>query len=302
MDETVLRRFLTIVGAGSFGRAAKALGVSQPTLSRQMAGLETELGVALFVRHRQGVGLSRAGERVCEQARSLLRQMEHLRTDVRMQVDAPSGPVVLGLPVSLIRLLGPQIVASCRRLYPAILLQICEGISDELEDMLIRNAADLAILISDRRPLPQVAMRPLAREDVMIVGPRGLTSDKPIDVAELAGQPLIVHPAPNHLRWLTEIGFRRKGLRPNIAVEVDSLAMMLDLVREGLGYAIVPRCVAAAADGPIETARARGLSVSWTLAINKARAATPATQHVEKLIHDIVRKQIQERAWKAVRL
>src|SRR5258706_5536703 len=98
MDLRLLQAFIRIAELGSFGRAAEALNQTQPTVSRQIAALEQEVGGRLFMRHRHGVSLTPAGVVFRDHAMQALRSLDQARGDITAQAKEPTGTVSLGLP------------------------------------------------------------------------------------------------------------------------------------------------------------------------------------------------------------
>ncbi len=91
--------FVGVVDAGSFSRAALALGVAQPALSRQISSLEQELGTALLVRSQRGVQTTRGGETFYRSARAVLNEIRQVRQTI-VAGEGLAGDVSLGLTTS----------------------------------------------------------------------------------------------------------------------------------------------------------------------------------------------------------
>src|ERR1700741_16483 len=85
MDLRLLQTFIRIAELGSFGRAAELLNQTQPTVSRQIAALEQEVGSRLFVRHRHGVSLTQAGVLFRDHAMQALRMLDRARAEITAQ-------------------------------------------------------------------------------------------------------------------------------------------------------------------------------------------------------------------------
>src|SRR5688500_18807169 len=98
MDLRQLHYFVSIVDAGSFSRAAAALNLAQPSLSRQVALLETDLGQRLLTRTGRGVAPTEAGEALLVHARAMLDIAQRARDELRELHASPGGRVVVGLP------------------------------------------------------------------------------------------------------------------------------------------------------------------------------------------------------------
>jgi len=109
-----LRYFIAVATEGTFTRASSKLRVAQPALSRQIAGLEAELGTPLLVRHRRGVDLTEAGAALLERARLLLVSMDRLQAEIRNYAAVPAGLLRIGCTPTLT---GALVVAPVRHIW-----------------------------------------------------------------------------------------------------------------------------------------------------------------------------------------
>ena len=114
-----------------------------------------------------------------------------------------------------------------------------EAISQGLEELIRSGEADVAVLLADRKVLRNAALTPLGVEQLMVAGPRGARLDlkKPVSFEALAGMPLLTYRPPNYLRLITEAGLRKQGLAFNIAIELETLPLMIELIERGAGSA-----------------------------------------------------------------
>ena len=301
MDLRVLQAFIRVAELGSIGRAAAVLNQTQPTVSRQIAALERDLGGALFVRHRRGVSLSPAGEQFRERALQALRGLDQARAEFSAQAEEPSGTVSLGLPPSLRALLSGPVVDRFAKAHPRVLLHVFEAISQGLEDLMRTGEADVAVLIADRKVLRNVALTPLAVEPLLLAGPpqAALQADKPVGIEALSGLPLLTFRPPNYLRLLTETAARKRGLAFNVAVELETLPLMVELIERGAGYTVLPGSGLAGAR--VAAAPLAGMSVTWTLAVNRDRARQPAVRALADMIRAQAALLIKTGVWKKPR-
>lgn len=119
MDVRELKSFIHVARAGSFNRAAAELYIAQPALSRQIAKLEEEIGVPLFVRHGRGVRLTAAGARLLERAEIITQMVGETGEHVRASVDEERGYLAVGLPPTMGALIAPSSSAVSGRCFPA---------------------------------------------------------------------------------------------------------------------------------------------------------------------------------------
>src|SRR3984885_3610775 len=152
--------FVKIVEAGSFSQAARTIHVAQPALSQQIAELEASLGVPLLQRSARGVKPTVAGEKLYEEASSILRKLESLPSIVRSSTGEMRGLVSVGMPASLSTTLVGPFIETCRADHPAITLKFIDGDSEFLRDEVEKSRLDLALVYEDEF-FPVVLRQPL---------------------------------------------------------------------------------------------------------------------------------------------
>ena len=282
MDLRLLHAFIRIAELGSFGRAAEALNATQPTVSRQITALEQEVGSRLFTRHRRGVSLTQAGVLFRDHAVAALRSLDQAKAEITAQAHEPTGTVSLGLPPSLLKVLSGPVVHRFARNYPKVLLHVYEAISQGLEELMLTQQVDLAVLISDRRLLRNVDLFPLGIE-------------------ALSGLPLLFYRPPNYLRLMVETALRRRSLVFHVTVELETMPLMLELIERGAGYTVLPPSTIVGRAARIKAAPIRGLSVTWTLGLNRDRASWPAVRALDAMIREQADTLIKNGTWKASR-
>lgn len=295
MDTRSLTHFLKVAELGSVTRAADALGMAQPGLSRDIAMLEREVGAKLFVRKARGVTLTEGGLIFRERAFALLRDFNELKQDIVLGSRTPYGHLSLGLPISMVYVLTSPFIERFNRAYPKVLLTVHEGISDQLEALIRSGQIDIAILMSAQRPIRNVDLKPLVTEDMYLVGPlgSGLNIQQPVGWSSLNDRPMILYSLPNQTRLKIDHAKRRYGLNFRTVAEVSSLPLLLDLVERGVGYAITPMGAIrhAIARKRLTAAPLRNVSVKWALAVTRNRPYAKAIPEAERLIRELIKQQ-----------
>jgi LysR family transcriptional regulator, nitrogen assimilation regulatory protein len=130
-------------------KAAQKLYVAQPSLSQQIAGLETELKTKLLLRSAQGVKPTTAGSALYRHARLVLRQIDQIREDVREDSGSEAGAVAVGLPTTVAAILALPLFERIRKRFPGIRLQLFESMSGYISELLPNGRLDLALLFRD---------------------------------------------------------------------------------------------------------------------------------------------------------
>ena len=325
MDLRQLEYFVRIAELGSFTRAAGVLDVAQPALSRQVRLLEVELRQSLLLRNGRGVTTTEAGKLLLEHARGILHQVERAREDLGRVGGRLAGRVAVGLPPTVARMMAVPLTREFRRRLPHAALSITEGLSVAMQERLIAGRLDIALLYNPT-PSPEIELSPLREEELVLFCPmardaRAKTSSSmtpaevagrarlsPIALADVARLPLVTPSRPNAIRMLIETSMSAIGCRPTIALEIDGVEAILDLVSDGAGYAILPGYAVSAssrsgARDSLGAAAAPGTSGYRTrkiikprlksrleIAVSSQRATTLTQQAMLALISDVAQK------------
>lgn len=176
---------VAIYDAGSFRKAAKALGMSQPTLTWSVRQLEESLGVRLFERGPRGIRPTAICDRMVRRARLMLREQDRMLADV--SATAQNQTIELGVHSILLTPAFAQCIAAFARSWPTATLRIREGFSSDLIERLLRGELDFACcaLPDDADHGGALRAEPLAMLDYSIVA----AADHPIFADIAAGRP-----------------------------------------------------------------------------------------------------------------
>ncbi|MFZ8983586.1 MAG: LysR family transcriptional regulator [Steroidobacteraceae bacterium] len=242
-----LRNFLAVVEAGSISAAAVRLDIPQPALSRELRLLEESLGCQLLTRHRRGVVATASGEALLRQAADLLRRADSLEQSVRAAAGRVEGQLALGIIPTLAHGLAGRILENFQAQYPNVRIRVEESLSGHLIDMLERGSIDLAITYLAGR-LRGMDSRLLLEESLHLVGAVGssLAGGRGVSLKVALSQPMAL-PGPDHaLRRLVETAARQSGSTLNNVIEVNSLALQMELATRGVAHTVLPLATVAA--------------------------------------------------------
>ena len=245
MDLKQIESFVRVAELGSFTRAALALGVPQPLLSRHVRQLEVELRQTFLLRNGRGVVLTEPGQLLLEHGRGILHQVALAREELGAVRGALAGRVSVGLPPSLSRLMAVPLTRRLRAELPGAQLTLTEGFSVLMLDALRSGRVDMAVLYNPPAS-PDLERELLRRESLALLASRASlkklgTPLKPrVSLSALARLPLILPSRPNAFRLALDAEMGQQGLAPQTVMEVDGLNAIVDLVREGLGFAVLP--------------------------------------------------------------
>ena len=307
MELRQLRYFVRVVERGSMSRAAIELDVVQSALSQQVARLEGELATRLLQRSSKGVSPTEAGLAFFREAQLALRHADEAARAA--QQSRLSGSVSVGLAPTTASVLGLPLMRAVRQRYPDVRLHMVESLSGHLSAMLNARQLDLAVLF-DADPGRRWSVTPLVEEKLFLIRARaGQREPLPakIRLAELGKLPLILPSGPHGLRATLDAAFSGRRLRRLLPIEVDSLALVMDAVRAGLGATIQPRAaLARCADAQeafelaeIADARVRRLNSLCSLSDDEL---SPAALAVRVVLGQCARELVAAGQWAGARL
>lgn len=249
MNLEQLRSFVEVARIGHFTRAAALLHLAQPSLSRQISTLETDLGAELFHRVRGNITLTDAGESLLPLARRMLADAETVRYEMQELAGLKKGRVRLGATPTLCISLVADVLTSFHAAYPGIDLHLTEKGSHGLLEELSEGALDLALITTAEDLADSSASlegTPLLTEElVLIASAQGAAfkGQASFTLAELAAMPQITFHESYDLRATTMQAFREAGLSPTVVLEGAEMDAVLRCVERGLGVAVVPAMV-----------------------------------------------------------
>lgn len=245
MELRQLRYFVKIVELGSLGRAALELDVGVSALSQQVSRLENELSTRLLNRTSTGVTPTSAGVAFLHHAQLTLRQAKN--AVMAAHRGRMSGYVSVGLAPTTATVLALPLINAMRERYPDIQLHLVEMLSGHLATQLNARQIDLAILFQLEGG-KRWSITPLLDEKLFVIAspelpnaPRG----DGVQIADLGGLALVMPSSQHGLRSTLMTAFERSGITPNIVMEVDGLAILMNAVRAGHAATIQPGAAAA---------------------------------------------------------
>jgi LysR family nitrogen assimilation transcriptional regulator len=298
MDLKQLEYFVRVAELGSFTRAAVALDVAQPALSRQVRLLEVELHQTLLTRNGRGAAPTEAGKLLLAHGRGILHQVDRAREELGRVRGSLAGRVAVGLPSSLARVLTVPLTRAFRQKMPDATISISEGLSVAMQESLVNGRLDIAVLYN-AQPTAEVEIAPLLEEDLLLVQlrPPGLMEDPapgPISLKAVSLLPLVIPSRPNAIRMHIESEMANIGCRPRIALEIDGVSAILDLVADGAGCAVLSRNAVASSVRPsaftVRTIDEPVLRTKVSLATSSLRPATLTQQATLALLRETVER------------
>ena len=245
MELRQLAYFLAIAEERNFTRAAQRIPIAQPAISQQIHRLESELSEKLFVRDRRGIRLTPAGEALLPHAQAMLANADHAREAVAAVRGLLSGRLAFGFvqPLPDRRLLG--MLGAFHREHPRIELRLIEDETDALLAALHTGELDAALIglgSYDRLP-PKVMSRLVAREPAVaaVYPEHPLSGRSSITLRALRDTPMVALTSSSKQRSNLEAACLAAGFAPQIVAETSDLGITVELIRQQIGVAVLPR-------------------------------------------------------------
>ena len=304
MELRQLRYLVGISEAGSVLGASKTLHVAQPALSHQVASLERELGVRLFVRTHRGVTLTEAGRNVVEHARVVLQDVERVKTSARVSGGDVTGEVVVGLPTTVALIATLPLLNATREQYPGIRLKLIESHSGFLSEWLRSGRLDVAFLFEGSGASGIAERRLLEERLVCVERPGQGEHRRRVSLKAVAGRPLML-PARGHgLRRIVDDACMRAGLTLDIVAEIDSLPNIKKAVEAGHAATILsPGAVSeevAAGRLSMATITHPALLRRVVCATSLTRPMTGASEAFIALATSVMKRMVAMKEWPAI--
>ncbi|MGV9771374.1 LysR substrate-binding domain-containing protein [Streptosporangium sp. NPDC003464] len=237
MDLNTLKQFMVVARLEHLSRAADELHIAQPSLSRTIARLESELGTPLFNRSGR-LRLNDAGKLFRDHVERSLGELEAGRRAVAEAGNQGPGTVRLASETFL-TLTGP--LAAYKQAHPSIEIELHWSLAEDMTRLLRAQDVDLCVA---SQPIHAEGLKstPLFDEAVGVGTPldHPLADRTSVSIDELADQPFVTAREGHWLRRLLDRLFAARDLTPKIVCEVDELTAIAGLIGAGLGIGLVP--------------------------------------------------------------
>ncbi|NLR70547.1 LysR family transcriptional regulator [Novosphingobium sp. ERN07] len=249
LDPRAVATFWRVCETGSISGAARALNLSQPSVSNTIALLEQRLGVTLFARSRSGIVLTREGEVLRERAEAMVRLLEAASIELDHAARGISGPLRIGgTPGALVSLL-PEAVSRLEEAVGPFALSVVERPDSQLSDLLRSGAIDLAFVTTEIEACPPDLVEITAARDpfALIVGRRHDDLADAVSLRDVASLPWVLPEAQGAFRRQVDALFLNAGVPvPQGVIRCDSLLTTKAMVRLSDRVTVLPRTVAGA--------------------------------------------------------
>lgn len=248
MEIRVLKSFIAVAELKNFSAAARELNTVQPAISRQIADLEDELGVRLFIRNTREVSITAAGESLLRDARDIVAREEAAKDQAGRAARGETGKLRIGYLGGACLSFLPALVRSYRRAFPDVHVSLHEMTVQQQLDAFENEEIDVGF----SRPLPANARNGFAAEviytdSLMAVLPdvHALAQSQEIRLKELAHDTFILFSRTEASGLFDQVisACGREKFTPSVASQPNSMQTVLTEVAAGLGVSIAPGCI-----------------------------------------------------------
>ena len=288
MELRQLLAFVTLAETHNFTRAAETLSLTQPAVTRQIGGLEAELGTRLLDRLGRRVELTASGQALLPYATEVLRLTDEAHRKVLDINHGDAGRLSIGASSTAATYMLPPVLNAFRTAYPQIQLSVATGPSPRVSEMVRAGVVDLGIVM-DYQDEAGISAVVLANYAICLaVSPtHPLASggaQQPITLADaLSGMPLIVMQEGATLRTYVERLLAESGIAFHASIELDNVEAIKKMIEAGIGISILPEIA-------IGSERAAGKLVALSLAgVPAAEQQIAATYRKDKYISAAMR-------------
>ena len=234
-----LKNFLAITRHKSVAAAAREIGLTAAAAGQQLQQLEKEIGLELFDRTKRSLSLNAHGRSLIEPIQEIVARYEALGSNLKSDL---SGTIVLGALVSTLMGAFGKTLNELKQSFPSLEVKLIAGLSSDLLDQVLDGTLDAAIVTESPYALPQnVQWTELYKEPMILISPA--SSSKPKSNASHTDSklPFIRFERNTWTGHLVDQTIKANKLSIQEGMELNSVEAIIELVRQGLGYSIVPK-------------------------------------------------------------
>ncbi len=268
MDIKQLQYFIEVAKYNSFTRAADALFITQPTISKMIKNLEDELGVVLFDRSRKGLTLTDAGKTIFDQAKLVDKAFNNLEMELDNLLGLKKGHIRIGLPPIFDPRLFPKLIGSFHDRYPHITFELMEDGSKKIEEEVASLQLDIGVVVL---PTNNDMFQDFAfmEEDLrLIIHPdHPLAVRDEINLAELREESFILFNKDFVLHDRIISSCNQAGFSPHITSESSQWSFIEEMVVCKLGVSLLPESICRHLTDEVRAIKVVNPSISWHLAL-----------------------------------
>jgi DNA-binding transcriptional LysR family regulator len=245
----ILKNFLVIARHKSVAAASREIGLTPAAAGQQIQQLEEEIGLELFDRTKRSLSLNTNGRSLIEPIQEIIARYEALGSNLKSGL---SGTIVIGALVSSLMGAFGKTLNELKLQYPDLEIKLLAGLSSDFLDQILEGSIDGAIVTESPFTLPQnVQWTELYREPMILIAPAQITKKNTKQQSPKLRLPFIRFERNTWTGHLVDQTIKANKLSIEESMELNSVEAIIELVRQGIGYSIVPKL----ANVPWETDR-----------------------------------------------
>ncbi|MCF6094037.1 LysR family transcriptional regulator [Microaerobacter geothermalis] len=242
MDIRHLEYFSEVAKHLSFTKAASALHVSQPSISKAIKSLEAELGVPLFYRSSKQLELTDAGKAVLVNAKNVLEVFHNLTSELNDVMELKKGEIRIGIPPIVGAAFFSKLISQFKEVYPLVEITLEEAGTKVIKQEVENGSLDIGLICSVPIQSDSFEFKKLLIDPLMLIVHREhvLASRRIIHYSDLQNESFILYRKDFSLydRIIEECA--KNGFQPNVVCETSQKDLMIELVEAKLGVALLP--------------------------------------------------------------
>ncbi len=242
-----LKQLKYLVGIADSGlnitSAAERLFTSQPGISKQLKQLEAELGVQLFTRKGKSLAaITPAGRDVIARARKILREVDNISSLASDLTAEQEGTLSIATTHTQARYVLPDVIREFRQRYPNVDLNLHQGTSEQIAELISTNKVDFAIATGSQHLFSHLTLYPIYHWHRIVLVPKNhplAQQSKPLDLETLADYPLVTYVFSLSGESSFKRAFRDRGLDPRVVFTARDADIIKTYVRMGMGVGVI---------------------------------------------------------------
>ena len=306
MDTRQLRYFVAICEFKNLSHAADHCSTAASALSHHVAALEAELETRLFTRKPRGMEPTAAGLKLLTHAKFILQAFETAASEVKHGQAEIAGNIAIGMPFSVIKLIGGALMRRVIDDLPRVRLLIREGLSGVTYNSLLTGEIESALIFNP--PQDSLTLRtPLLEEELFCIGHRAIVGDpgQPIRLEDMADLPVALLQSGSLSRALIDRPAELAKLEAQARIQLASIAGTLSALKEGLACTLAPKALVT---DELRSGEFVARAVTDPRPIRTLHLVTPLDarptflrEAISTLIADLVREAVRSGQWEGGR-
>lgn len=287
-----LKIFLAVAETGSFSKASETLHISQPAVSVQVKKLEEDLGIPLLEHFGKATHLTTAGIFLRDQARHLFRLAEEIEEQMAELRGIKTGSFRLGASTSPGTYLLPSYLSIFQVRFPQVSVSLQIGNTHFIENQLLSNTIDLAILGEEHSPVPELVTENLFQDRLILIGAPNhpLANNSSVTWEEVINYPFVFREVGSNTREIFEKWLKQRGYSKPVGTELVSTEASKRMVASGKALAVTSYL---AVGWELDSGHLAQISLSgfelqrsFCLAQHKDKRLTPLISEFKRFLRD----------------